>query len=120
MSEPAPYAPWRKQPFAVIAADSGAVRIAAANSAARAAGVDPGLSLTDARAVVPTLKVVEADPAADRACLDAMLAWARRYTPWLAIEGLDERGGAGLWLDITGCAHLFGGEQALLQDVESR
>jgi protein ImuB len=120
MSEPAPYAPWRKKPFAVIAADAGAVRIAAANSAARAAGVDPGLSLTDARAVVPTLKVVEADPAADRACLDAMLAWARRYTPWLAIEGLDERGGAGLWLDITGCAHLFGGEQALLQDVKSR
>ncbi len=106
--------------MATIAADAGAVRIAGANNAARAAGVDPGLSLTDARAVVPSLKVVEADPAADRACLDAMLTWARRYAPWLAVEGSDERGGAGLWLDITGCAHLFGGEQALLEDFAAR
>ncbi|MBT4740345.1 MAG: DNA polymerase Y family protein [Rhodospirillaceae bacterium] len=119
-SEPAPYAPWRKRPFATSAADAGSVRIAAANTAARDAGIDPGLSLTDARAVVPTLKVIEADPIADQVCLDAMLTWARRYTPWLAVEGLDERGGAGLWLDITGCSHLFGGEQALLEDFEAR
>ncbi len=100
--------------------EAGAVRIVAANAAAQAAGVDPGLSLTDARAILPSLKVVEADAAADRACLDGMLAWARRYTPWIAIEGVDERGGAGLWLDVTGCAHLFGDERALIEDFEVR
>lgn len=100
--------------------EAGTVRIAAANAAAQAAGVDPGLSLTDAHAILPSLKVVEGEPSIDRACLEGMLRWARRYTPWITIEGLDERGGAGLWLDVTGCAHLFGNEQALLEDFEVR
>lgn len=96
------------------------MRLAAANPAARQGGVDPGLSLSDARAVLPTLKVIDADADADRACLGKVLAWARRYTPWAAIDGLDGQGGAGLWLDITGCAHLFGGETALLGDLSRR
>ena len=29
-------------------------------------------------------------------------------------------GDAGIWLDITGCAHLFGGEVALLNDIIKR
>lgn len=116
----AAYAPWRDRAFAVTSADAGTVRIAAANTSARAGGVYPGLSLSDARAVLPTLKVVEADAGADRACLEAMLRWARRYTPWVAVEGLDEKGGGGLWLDVTGCTHLFGGEQALLDDLQAR
>lgn len=116
----APYAPWRDRAFAVTATEGGAVRIAAVNPAARAGGVYPGLSLSDARAVLPALKVVESNAEEDRAGLDAMLRWARRYTPWIAVEGLDEKGGGGLWLDITGCAHLFGGEQALLDDLRAR
>ncbi|MDE0801479.1 MAG: DNA polymerase Y family protein [Rhodospirillaceae bacterium] len=100
--------------------EAGAIRIVAANAAAQSAGVNPGSSLTDARAISPSLKVVEANIAADRACLDGMLTWTRRYTPWIAIEGVDEHGGAGLWLDVTGCAHLFGGERALIEDFEVR
>lgn len=96
------------------------MRLAAVNPAARAGGIYPGLSLSDARAVLPALKVVEANVDEDRACLDAMLRWARRYTPWIAVEGFDEKGGGGLWLDITGCAHLFGDEQALLDDLRTR
>lgn len=96
------------------------MRIVAANAAARAGGVEPGVSLSDARAVLPALKVVESNASEDRACLEAILRWARRYTPWIAVEGLDERGGGGLWLDITGCAHLFGGEQDLLDDLQTR
>lgn len=96
------------------------MRIVAANAAARAGGVEPGVSLSDARAVLPALKIVESRVSEDRVCLEAMLRWARRYTPWIAVEGLDERGGGGLWLDITGCAHLFGGEQALLDDLQTR
>ena len=115
-----PYAPWRDRPLATVAAQAGAVRIAAANTAAQNAGIDPGLSLPDARAVVPTLKVIDADPGADKTCLGRLLVWVRRYTPWVSLEPLDERGGASLWLDITGCAHLFGGEQATLDDFAIR
>ena len=96
------------------------MRLSAVNPAARIGGVEPGLSLSDARAVLPGLKVVDANRDEDRACLSHVLAWARRYTPWAALDGLDERGGAGLWLDVTGCAHLFGGEAALLKELGSR
>jgi protein ImuB len=115
-----PYAPWRDQPFATVTAEAGAMRLAAVNPAARYGGVDPGLSLSDARAVLPALKAIDADAETDRACLGKVLAWMRRYTPWAAIDGLDGRGGAGLWLDITGCAHLFGGEAAVLGDLSYR
>lgn len=116
----APYAPWRNLPFAVTSAEAGAVSIVAVNSAAQSGGIAPGISLSDARAILPTLKVIERHAADDRTCLDALLRWARRYSPWIAVEGFDERGGGGLWLDVTGCAHLFGGEQALLNDLRSR
>lgn len=41
--------------------------------------------------------------------------WCGRYTPWTNIDGAD-----GLWLDITGCAHLFGGEAGLVDDLVRR
>ena len=39
---------------------------------------------------------------ADRAALARLAAWCERYTPLAAADPPD-----GLWLDITGCAHLF-------------
>ncbi len=104
-----------------MAAQAGAFRIVAVNTAAQAAGVDPGLTLPGARAVCPILKAVEADRAADQACLNHIVVWCRRYTPWVAAEavnGID--GSGGLWLDVTGCTHLFGGEQATLDDLSVR
>ncbi len=117
---PPPYAPWRKRLLATVAAQAGAFRIAAVNAAAQAAGVDVGLSLPDARAVVPTLKVIDVDPDADQACLTHLVAWCRRYTPWVAAETPEYHHGSGLWLDVTGCTHLFGGEQATLDDLSLR
>ena len=104
-----------------MAAQAGAFRIAAVNTAAQAAGVDPGLTLPDARAVCPILKAVEADRAADQACLNHLVVWCRRYTPWVAAETVnDTDGSAGMWLDVTGCTHLFGGERATLDDLSVR
>lgn len=88
------------------------MRLTALDEAARAAGLRCGQGLTEARAIHPKLDVVEEDPAADRALLKAVADWCDRYTPLVAIDGED-----GLLLDITGCAHLFGGEEALLNDV---
>lgn len=56
-----------------------------------------------------------ADPAADRAALVRLAVWAQRYTPQAATDGVD-----GLILDITGCAHLWGGEEGLLADLGER
>lgn len=63
----------------------------------------------------PDIDVVEADPEADRRLLEGLADWCDRYTPLVAIDGEN-----GLFLDITGCAHLFGGEKALLADLMAR
>jgi protein ImuB len=95
--------------------------VVAVNRAARAAGVRPGVSAADAQATAPDLRLVPADPAADRALLARLADWCVRYTPWTAVDDWVEDGkGGGLWLDISGCAHLFGGEDALLADLTAR
>jgi protein ImuB len=83
------------------------------------------MSLADARALLPTLIVEPADPTADRRALAEIADWCVRYTPWTAVDHDDSHpgefgGGAGLWLDVSGCAHLFGGEEALLRDLLTR
>ncbi len=101
-------------PLALIADTAHGPRIAAANAAAIAAGVQAGTMLADARTVCPTLATVAADPAGDLAFLEKLALWARRWGPWSALDPPD-----GLIVDITGVAHLFGGEDALLADVRT-
>lgn len=72
-------------------------------------GLAPGLPLTDARARHPTLTVVEADEWADAQLLTAIADWCERFTPLVAFDPPD-----GLFLDVTGCSHLFAGEEAML------
>lgn len=102
-------------PRVVVASIEQAQRIVALNDAAAGLGLNTGLGLADARARYPSLPVVEADFAADRALLEAIADWCDRYTPLVGLDAPD-----GLFLDITGCAHLFGGEAALARDLVVR
>src|SRR5262249_6758934 len=68
-----------------------------------------------ARAMHPDLAVAPEDVSGDRRLLLALADWCQRYTPLVAIDPPD-----GLLLDISGCAHLFGGEQKLLDDLAAR
>ena len=53
----------------------------------------------------------DADEVGRRARRSSDIAdWCDRFTPLVALDPPH-----GLFLDITGCAHLFGGEAALLQ-----
>lgn len=105
-------------PF-VIAEAAEAPRITAVNPAATAAGLTVGLRLADARARIGALEVRQAEPAADRKALECLALWATRYTPSVALyEG--HNGADGLFLDITGAAHLLGGEENLLRDLAMR
>ena len=102
-------------PFALIAETAHGPRLAALNRAARAAGVRAGTMLADARALCPELAVGLGDPAGDLAFLEKLAVWAQRWGPWSALDPPD-----GLLVDITGVAHLFGGEEALLADAVAR
>lgn len=93
----------------------GAVRIVAADRRALALGLSPGMALADARAIDPAIAAVEADPAADQDWIERIADLCERYTPMVALDWPD-----GITLDITGCAHLFGGEAGLAADLERR
>jgi protein ImuB len=85
----------------------------AVDEAARRLGLKPGLTLAHARARVPGLVVAEADPAGDAAALKTLALWAHRhYSPVVQVDGSD-----GLWIEVTGAAHLKQGEEALVQDL---
>ncbi|HTV70495.1 MAG TPA: DNA polymerase Y family protein [Rhizobiaceae bacterium] len=90
-------------------------RISALDEQAEVLHLKRGMGLADARAMHPSVDVVESDPEAERKLLESIADWCDRYTPLVAIEGSD-----GLFLDITGCAHLFGGEEMMLYDLVSR
>ncbi len=78
------------------------------------------MTLADARALVPALKTRVASPAADHKALLRLARWCGRYTPWVScVEAIDGEDSA-ITLDISGCGHLFGGEEALLRDLSAR
>ncbi|MFQ5954063.1 MAG: DNA polymerase Y family protein [Kiloniellales bacterium] len=96
----------------------GRLTVAAVTAAAERAGIAPGMALADARALLPALNVVPADPAGDAKALAGLADWCGRYTPWTAVDGVGQGGGAGgLVLEVAGSAHLFGGEAGLLADL---
>lgn len=69
-------------------------------------GLRPGMAAAHARALVTDLDVRDAEPDQDRALLDRLALHAvGRWTPTASVAGPD-----GLWLDLTGTTHLFGGE----------
>ncbi len=73
------------------------------------------MPFSDARAFCPDLHSLPADLQADQQFLLTLRRWATRYCPWVGLEGDD-----GLILDITGSAHLSGGEADLLADIRQR
>jgi protein ImuB len=100
------------RPLALVTDTAHGPRIDAANRAGLEAGAQPGVRLADARALCPEIEVRPSDPAGDLAFLESLAVWAQRWGPWSALDPPD-----GLVVDITGAAHLFGGEEALLHDA---
>ncbi|HRP10271.1 MAG TPA: DNA polymerase Y family protein [Terricaulis sp.] len=94
--------------FATYAKQGGAFLLRGVDARASALGLRLAMSLADARAIQPDLAVIEADPEEDVRTLDRIAAWCGRFTPVVVLDPPD-----GLFLDITGCGHLFGDEAAL-------
>lgn len=119
MHEPsdAPVDPAR--PFVLSVDASGGPRIAALNALAEKYGLAKGDPLADARAKAEGLQIAAHDPVADDAALRRLTLWATRYTPSVS-PWSDDNGADGFFLDITGAAHLFGGEEKLLADLSHR
>jgi protein ImuB len=108
-------------PIAIAGKVDNALKLAAIDETAAARGLRAGQALADARGAVPGLVVHEEDANADAKLLEAIAGWCERYTPLVALDPPD-----GLYLDITGCAHLFApdekhdGEAQLAADLSAR
>lgn len=89
--------------------------MAAVDKHAAALGLFAGQKATDAAALAPELITADAEPEADAAALTALADWCVRFSPAVALDAPD-----GLFLDITGVDHLWGGEAAMLADLRRR
>jgi protein ImuB len=102
------------QPLVVVGDRNGAQILMSLSPEAEHAGLALGQSLRDATAICPTLQTVPHDPLAEARFLAVLRRWAGRFSPWVA-----EEPPAGLMIDLTGTAHLFGGEHGVLAQVAS-
>jgi protein ImuB len=102
-------------PFVLCAPLHGRMVITAANTVACAKGIDKGMALADARAIVPALKNFDDPPGLGDQLLKRMAEWCIRFTPVAAVDAPD-----GLLLDASGCTHLWGGEAAYLTEIIKR
>ena len=99
-------------PFVLSASERGRMVIKAANAAAQAKGINVNMVVADCRAIHPALQVFDDKPGQSEKLLNALAEWCLRYTPVVAVDLPD-----GLILDVTGCAHLWGGERPYLKDI---
>ena len=111
----------RKQPqlrnmaFVLKASQQNRMVITAANPLAQAQGIYRGTVLADAKAILPSLHTIDDKPGLTKQLLDRIAEWCFRFTP-IASPNYPE----GILLDATGCAHLWGDEEAYITDISNR
>ncbi len=103
-------------PFVLAAPDHGRMIVTAVNTLAQKEGVEKGMVLADARAVIHGLQVLDDQPELAPKLLKGIAEWCIRYTPAVSID----LPGSGIMLDVTGCPHLWGGEKKYLADIVKR
>ncbi|PKP72485.1 MAG: hypothetical protein CVT84_18490, partial [Alphaproteobacteria bacterium HGW-Alphaproteobacteria-6] len=98
--------------FAVVGTVANRQGLVALNAGAEAAGLYRGQPLADARAICPALVTAPQDHHGEAQFLATLRRWAGRFSPWVAEEPPE-----GLVIDLSGAAHLFGGEEGVLAAV---
>ncbi|HYC29763.1 MAG TPA: DNA polymerase Y family protein, partial [Chitinophagaceae bacterium] len=105
----------KQHPFVLAAPDHGRMVITDGNAKAESLGIFRGMTVADARALYPSLKFMDDQPALPQKLLKALGEWCIRYSPFVSIDFPD-----GLVIDATGCAHLCNGEEAYITDIHQR
>jgi protein ImuB len=100
-------------PLVLVTKQRSTLRLGAVCPQARRLGLALGMTLADARALVPDLAVAEMDESADRHFLKRLGQHCIGWSPRVALNSSD-----GITMDIAGVDHLFGGERGLVAEVE--
>ncbi len=101
-------------PLALISQQGNARQITALNHTARERGLTPNMPVADAQGVCPGLQLYDHDTDADTRFLKRLGLWAIGYSPLVMLCPPN-----GVALNISGCAHLFGGEQAMMRHIHN-
>lgn len=102
-------------PFVLRVPSHGRMIISALNKPAEQQGLSAGMALADARAILPSLEVLDDMPGLEERLLKRIAEWCIRFSPFVAIDPPD-----GIIINASGCSHLWGGDQAYLHDIEKK
>ena len=102
----------KEVPFVFAAPERNRIVITAANPLAEAQGIFRGMAAADAKAITINLQVLNHLPGKEARLLRQLGLWCIRYSPVVAVDLPD-----GLVMDISGCAHLWGGEREYLKEI---
>jgi protein ImuB len=105
----------RKIPFVVRMATHGRMIVYKASPIAQMQGIHEGMVLADARAIIPGLVVHDEKPGLPNQLLKRLALWCIRFTPFAAVDLPN-----GLILDVSGCAHLWGGDELYVKEIIQR
>ncbi len=108
--------PAEAEPFALVERTGGGLILHALTPQARALGLKLHQSHADACAIVPNLASAPAEPARAAQALRRLAGWMERYSPFVTLDSTSE-GLEGLFIDLTGGQHLFGGEGAMVKQM---
>lgn len=102
-------------PLVLVTVSHGRMIITTVNALAQQQGVYTGMALADARAIVPGLQVLNHQEGRATRLLTKLAKWCIRFTPVCAVCEPD-----GLLLDVTGCSHLWGGDEKYIATIHTR
>ncbi|KQS30979.1 DNA polymerase Y family protein [Dyadobacter sp. Leaf189] len=105
----------KDQQFVLAAPERNRMVVKAASQQAQDNGIEPEMVVADARAIFPDLEVINEKPEEITTLLISLAEWCIRYSPIVAIDPPD-----GLILNITGCTHLWKGEENYLAEIAGK
>lgn len=106
---------FQDKPFVMASRQRGRMVIDAVSPAAAKKGIATGMVLADCKAIYPELLMVETETGRGEKLLQLFAEWCIRFTPIAGVDLPD-----GVMLDISGCAHLWGGETAYLAHIQAK
>ena len=105
----------RNLPFVLSAPSHGKMIITATNAIVETQDVIKGMAVADARVIIPSLQVADDQPGLADKLLHRLAEWCIRFSPCVAVDPPD-----GLLLDVSGCSHLWGGDELYLKTIINR
>ena len=105
----------KKHKLAIIENSGNTQTLSSVSFGAHNSGLNIGQPLQDAKAIYPELMIRVRSVKCELTFLHALCRWYTQFTPWVAADNYD-----GVILNIKGCAHLFGGEEGMLDLIVSR